>query len=101
MKGYSKDPERIADIVVRYGGRISTARRGAIADNSARAVLELLEEWSPIHARRSDLRAIWGPPTEEDTVRMEYVFDNGFSGHRWCFTLRLGIVTGMSWEPLD
>lgn len=101
MKGYVKDQRRIAELTRRFGRRISTSARGSHAVRMEAAVSALMEEWNPIHASPADLRAIMGPPTEESPDKVEYVFDNGYNGHRWCFTVAQGIVVGMTWESLD
>jgi hypothetical protein len=101
MEEYRIEESRVVDLQRHYGGRISANVRGRDASEMAEIVANLMKEWNPILASVSDLKAIMGTPTKEESGVLEYVFDQGLVGELWRFTVLDDIIVGVEWVPLD
>jgi hypothetical protein len=101
MQEYTIEESKVVDLKRRYGSRISADGRGSDAIEMAIIVANLMKEWNPILASVSDLMAIMGTPTKEESGVLEYVFDNGLDGDLWRFTVLDDIIVGVELILLD
>ena len=67
MEEYTTEESKVADLKHRYGGRTSADVRGSDAIAMTVIVANLMKEWNPILASVSDLKAIMGTPTKEES----------------------------------
>jgi hypothetical protein len=95
MEEHTTEESKVADLKHRYGGRTSADVRGSDAIAMTVIVANLMKEWNPILASVSDLKAIMGTPTKEESGVLEYMFDRGSDGDVWRFTVLDDIIAGV------
>jgi hypothetical protein len=88
-----KRADQIQDLTKRYSGLIRALPPGNESIEAGRYMRALMSEWNPLYASSEDLQNILGEPSRTMTTDMPgevvwvYVFDSGFGGSAWEFTL--------------
>jgi hypothetical protein len=72
------------------------ARSSKNVDEADWLMKQIVERWSPVNQRESDLVDLMGPPDERRSGRIVYKLDSGFGGWEWIFYITREKIT--KWE---
>jgi hypothetical protein len=75
-------PESIRQLAALVQG----TRGGPNVRTSIGAMHRLLHEWNPVGKEVSEVRKMFGEPTEEDSSKLLYRFDNRYQAYEWTMT---------------